>query len=105
MATAQPVFHKEEESTENEIDHIDPSQDLVSFKDVDQTYVDGEDIQLTYNLGSECRPSSKDWVGLYPRHWTSTKDYVSFEWAPKFPKDYKRPHQRSVLFKATDLEV
>lgn len=106
MAKAKAAFHREQGfDSETDVETVDPSVDLVVFEDTPKIYSPSEDIFLVYYLGKDCTPSSRDWVGLYPLDWTSTKDYVTYDWAPKFPRDSKHPYVRSVLFNARNLQV
>ena len=108
MATGNTVVQKESSDYPeigSEVESVDPSRDLVIFEDIPISYPRDEDIFVIYQLGRECTPSSRDWIGLCPTQWTSTSDYVIFEWAPKLARDEKFPFLRSVLFRASNISV
>ncbi|CAH1775087.1 unnamed protein product [Owenia fusiformis] len=88
-----------------ELEAISPSKDLVMFEDILEHYEPDQDIFVIYSLGHSYTASSRDWVGLFPSNWTTTRDYVTFEWAPKVPRNENFKDIRSVLFQAKNIQV
>ena len=58
------------------------NSDCASFKDVQKSYLPGENLTVSYNLQPEYKGESCDWVGLFQVGWTSSRDYYTFEWTP-----------------------
>lgn len=58
------------------------SNDCASFKDVQKSYLPGENLSVSYKLQAEYKSASCDWVGLFQVGWTSSRDYYTFEWTP-----------------------
>lgn len=63
------------------------SQVQVIFRNVEETYPIGVDIQCTYSVNGSLEVGSRDWVGLYKVGWRSQSDYYYYDWSP-LPSDY-----------------
>lgn len=63
------------------------SQVQVIFRNVEETYPVGVDIQCTYSVNGSLEVGSRDWVGLYRVGWRSQSDYFYYDWSP-LPPDY-----------------
>ncbi|XP_064644665.1 tax1-binding protein 1 homolog [Lineus longissimus] len=84
---------------------INPTSDLVTFEDTPSFYVPGQDVFVIYTLGSDFKPTSRDWVGVFPCGWSSLSKYLTFQWSPKEPRNSKFPNIRSVMFLGNDIQV
>eukprot|EP00731_Ephydatia_muelleri_P013692 Em0007g1002a len=54
----------------------------IVFLGVESYYPPSKDIQVHLECNGDLRTTSRDWVGLFPVGWKSTKDYLTYQWAP-----------------------
>ena len=64
----------------------------VIFRNIEESYPVGADIQCSYNISPELEVTSRDWVGLYRVGWRSQSDYVYYDWSP-VPANYVKGTQ------------
>lgn len=92
--------------TKTETKKENKEQQHVWFNDVPKAYQKNDDIFVMYTLNGGYEPSSRDWVGFYRTGYKDhTREYITYEWAPKYPQDAKRSHIRSILFSKSNLGV
>ncbi|XP_032092922.1 calcium-binding and coiled-coil domain-containing protein 2 [Thamnophis elegans] len=73
----------------------------VVFANVEKFYVPGTDITCFYNISQFFMPHKKDWVGIFRVGWKTTREYITFMWAPEFGDSKNRyAEQQQVTFKA-----
>lgn len=65
------------------------SQVQVIFRNVEETYPVGIDVQCSYSVNGSLEVGSRDWVGLYRVGWRSQSDYFYYDWSP-LPPDYAK---------------
>ncbi|NXO60120.1 CACO2 protein, partial [Aramus guarauna] len=73
----------------------------VIFNNVEKSYIPGGDITCYYTLTQNIVPHGKDWVGIFPVGWKTTREYYTFMWAP-LPTDVGSDGtvQQQIQFKA-----
>ncbi|XP_072030316.1 uncharacterized protein [Amphiura filiformis] len=75
-----PAIHLDAEEDDSVMTTSDYAQ--VVFQDVQECYQPGHSITITYMLTQAIKPSSRDWVGIFKVGWSSTRQYLAFDWAP-----------------------
>jgi Tax1-binding protein 1 len=80
------------------------SQVQVIFRNVEETYPIGVDIQCSYSISGSLEVGSRDWVGLYRVGWRSQSDYYYYDWSP-LPPDYVKgkSFEGKIIFPAHKL--
>ena len=94
----------ETELTEDDLIKSDYAQ--VIFHNIAETYPIEAHIECRYTITPRLLPSSRDWVGLYKVGWSSSKEYVCFDWAST-PADYEegKEVQAGILFQGKAIVV
>ncbi|KAK7862897.1 hypothetical protein R5R35_011605 [Gryllus longicercus] len=74
--------------------HLASAVNCVIFDNVKTEYRGDEDITIEYILDSDTEPSSRNWIGLYPKGATQLDQYVTFEWTIVNPSnEYLKQHK------------
>nr|XP_022292691.1 uncharacterized protein LOC111103597 [Crassostrea virginica] len=84
-----------------EMDTINPVNDLVVFRPIKDITSGMQSLPVTYDLGLDFHPHLNDWVGLFYTGWDSVNDFLEYRWAPMLPRDLRTTthrKQRSVIF-------
>ncbi|XP_033114730.1 tax1-binding protein 1 homolog [Anneissia japonica] len=71
----------------------------VIFHNVSENYPPEAHIQCSYTLTKSIEPNKNDWVGLFKIGWSSTREKITYDWAP-VPADWKdgQEYKLSILF-------
>ncbi|KAK3106277.1 hypothetical protein FSP39_016681 [Pinctada imbricata] len=88
-----------------DIEDVNPILDLVTFSDVKDILATTTSVRAIFDLGSDFRPYSYDWVGVFYAGWGSTNEYIAYKFAPMLPKCLKTRLRRirSVIFPLCDF--
>ena len=91
-------------STQARFEKSDYAQ--VVFHNIAETYPTDANVDCHYTITSYLMPSSRDWVGLYKVGWSSSREYVYFEWSPK-SADYKPglDNELHIMFRGLFINV
>lgn len=91
-----------------EMDTINPVNDLVVFRPIKDITSGLQSLPVTYDLGLDFHPHLNDWVGLFYTGWDSVNDFLEYRWAPMLPRDLRTTthrKQRSVIFDPSSFSV
>ena len=90
-----------------DLEDINPTFDLVNFLRVRDVPLSSDHLKATYVLGRGFDPCTRDWIGLFNTGWGSTREYISYQWAPLLPSPLtsRSQRRRTVLFPASDVLV
>ncbi|XP_013395267.1 uncharacterized protein LOC106162507 [Lingula anatina] len=80
---------------------INLDSNFITFEDIQENYMPGADIFVTYRIGKHFIPSSCDWIGLFGADWIFPSQVLTYRYAPQGHSGH--PHLRSVLFDARSL--
>ncbi|GAB1609423.1 tax1-binding protein 1 homolog B-like, partial [Argonauta hians] len=61
---------------------------VVVFPSMAETYPTDAHIECHYIITSDYQPSNRDWIGLYKVGWTSSNNYIYYEWSSSL-KEYE----------------
>lgn len=88
-----------------ELENINASSDLVTFRPVRDCYSNDYRIRLQWDIGDCFDPEELDYVGLFNTEWNSVDDFLAYKWAPLIPRHAYTLRRRSVQFTDADLDV
>lgn len=88
-----------------ELENINASSDLVTFRPVRDCYSNDYRIRLQWDIGDCFDPEALDYVGLFNTEWNSVDDYLAYKWAPLIPQHAYTLRRRSVQFTDADFDV
>ncbi|CAG2234655.1 unnamed protein product [Mytilus edulis] len=87
-----------------ELENINASSDLVTFRPVRDCYSNDYRIRLQWDIGDCFDPEELDYVGLFNTEWNSVDDFLAYKWAPLIPRHAYTLRRRSVQFTDADLD-
>ncbi|XP_071943545.1 tax1-binding protein 1 homolog [Antedon mediterranea] len=71
----------------------------VIFHNVAENYPPDAHIQCSYTLTKSIEPNKNDWVGLFKIGWSTTREKITYDWAP-MPNDWQtgQEYKLNILF-------
>lgn len=87
-----------------ELENINASSDLVTFRPVRDCYSNETRIRLQWDIGDSFDPEVLDYVGLFNTEWNSVDDFLAYKWAPLYPRHAYSIRRRCVQFMDSDLD-
>ena len=68
------------------------------------TLITGRSLACIYQLTKAIKPSTRDWIGIFKVGWSSTRQYMAFDWAP-IPEnwDARKNSTQKIMLDGKDL--